>query len=463
MCGIFGIKNHPDSAALTALGLNALQHRGQESVGITTIDSSITSSKFFGTISDNFDENTLSNHLGQTSVGHVRYSTTGQMNKRNIQPLDFDDLIIAHNGNLTNSHQIRKELIEQGELFNSTTDTETIYQLFRKAEGDLFTKIKFALSKVEGAYALILATKEYMIGVCDPHGIRPLSLGSLDGHYMLASESCAFDIVGGEHIKDIGPGEMVVIDSDDNIKTKQFLPKKDSKFCIFEYVYFSRPNSNLQGKSAYGVRKESGKILAKEHPVDADVVVPVLESGVYGALGFSEESKIPLDYGLIRNHYIGRTFIQPTSKIRHLSVKLKHSPNIDVIKGKKIVLVDDSIVRGTTSKKIVELLKNVGAKEVHMRITSPPTIGSCFYGVDTPDEGELLGHRMSLEEMMDYIGVDSLGFLSIEGLYKSLNVKMNPKNPQYCDACFTKKYPVSVEGCAKSKLQTSFSEEITDD
>ncbi|MFL2820211.1 MAG: amidophosphoribosyltransferase [Alphaproteobacteria bacterium] len=464
-CGVFGVYNHEDSAALTALGLHALQHRGQEAAGIVTFDGTkFISERHPGLVSDNFTKTSVINRLvGNSAVGHNRYSTTGATIQRNIQPF-FADLwgggfAIAHNGNITNALSLRDELIRKGSIFQSTSDTETILQLVARSDADrTLDRLVDALMQISGAWALVMLTNKKLIGARDPFGIRPLVLGELDGAKILASETCALDIIGAKFIREIEPGEIIVITEDGSESIKPF-PNARLRPCIFEYIYFSRPDSMLDGKSVYECRKSFGKNLAKECPANADVVVPVPDSGVPAALGYSEESKIPFELSIIRNHYVGRTFILPTQSNRQSSVKLKHNPDRGSIKGKSVVLVDDSVVRGTTSVKIVELMREAGASEIHMRIACPPIKYPDFYGIDTPETEQLLASNKSLDEMCKYIGADSLGFLSLDGLYQSMGCKKgrNNDNPEYTDHCFTGDYPTNLNDYKSEKIQEQLS------
>ena len=460
-CGVFGVYNHEDSAALTALGLHALQHRGQEAAGIVTFDGTkFMSERHPGLVSDNFTKMSVINRLvGNSAVGHNRYSTTGATIQRNIQPF-FADLwgggfAIAHNGNITNALSLRDELIRKGSIFQSTSDTETILQLVARSDADrTLDRLVDALMQISGAWALVVLTNKKLIGARDPFGIRPLVLGELDGAKILASETCALDIIGAKFVREIEPGEIIVITEDGEESIKPF-PNARLRPCIFEYIYFSRPDSMLDGKSVYECRKSFGKNLAKECPANADIVVPVPDSGVPAALGYSEESKIPFELSIIRNHYVGRTFILPTQSNRQSSVKLKHNPDRGSIKGKSVVLVDDSVVRGTTSVKIVELMREAGASEIHMRIACPPIKYPDFYGIDTPETEQLLASNKSLDEMCKYIGADSLGFLSLDGLYKSMgyNKGRNNDSPEYTDHCFTGDYPTNLNDYKSEKIQ----------
>ena len=464
-CGVFGVYNHEDSAALTALGLHALQHRGQEAAGIVTFDGTkFISERHPGLVSDNFTKTSIINRLvGNSAVGHNRYSTTGATIQRNIQPF-FADLwgggfAIAHNGNITNALSLRDELIRKGSIFQSTSDTETILQLVARSDANrTLDRLVDALVQISGAWALVVLTNKKLIGARDPFGIRPLILGELDGAKILASETCALDIIGAKFIREIEPGEVIVITEDGEESIKPF-PNARLRPCIFEYIYFSRPDSMLDGKSVYECRKSFGKNLAKECPANADIVVPVPDSGVPAALGYSEESKIPFELSIIRNHYVGRTFILPTQSNRQSSVKLKHNPDKGSIEGKSVVLVDDSVVRGTTSVKIVELMREAGASEIHMRIACPPIKYPDFYGIDTPETEQLLASNKSLDEMCKYIGADSLGFLSLDGLYQSMGYKKGRNNdsPEYTDHCFTGDYPTNLNDYKSEKTQEQLS------
>ncbi len=450
-CGIFGIHGHADSGAHTALGLHALQHRGQEAAGIVSRDGEqFHGHRSLGLVGDSFGSETVIKRLkGSAAIGHVRYSTSGGTVLRNVQPLfaevAFGGLAIAHNGNLTNALTVRERLVQRGCLFQSTTDTEVIIHLVAISESlSVVDRMVDALREVEGAYSLVALTNDALIGVRDPLGVRPLVLGMLEGAPILASETCALDIIGARFERDIEPGELVVI-TDDGIES--FKPRRavPSRFCIFEYVYFARPDSLVEGSNVYETRKRIGAELAREAGVDADIVVPVPDSGVPAAIGYAAEAGQPFELGIIRNHYVGRTFIEPTDQIRHLGVKLKHNANAASLKGARVVLVDDSIVRGTTATKIVDMVRNAGATEVHMRVASPPTTESCFYGVDTPSREQLFAANNDIEEMARMIGVDSLAFLSIEGLYHAVagNGRDN-RAPRYCDACFTGDYPIPL-------------------
>lgn len=449
-CAIFGIRGTADAAAHTALGLHALQHRGQEATGIVCTDGEeFRAHRDIGQVADVFADPRVMQRLeGTAAIGHNRYSTTGDPMLRNVQPLfadlEFGGIAIAHNGNLTNAHQIRRELVHTGSIFQSTTDTEVFIHLMARAKGNVAERLVEALRRVEGAYSLVCLTKKKLVGVRDPYGVRPLVLGKLGNSYIFASESCAFDIIGADKIRDVEPGELIVID-DEGLHSSFPFEKRPHRLCIFEYIYFSRPDSVIENRSVYEARRKIGAELAKEAHIDADVIVPVPDSGVPSAIGYAAQAGIPFEYGIIRNHYVGRTFIEPTDEIRHLGVKLKHNANRMYIEGKRVVLVDDSIVRGTTSRKIVEMVRSAGATEVHMRISSPPTTNSCFYGVDTPSREELLASRYDIEGMRKLIGADSLAFISMDGLYRAMGEPArNNEAPQFCDACFSGEYPIRL-------------------
>ena len=450
-CAVFGIFGSSEAHLLTALGLHALQHRGQEATGMVSYDGrEFKAKRGLGHVSENFNATSMKMEelAGHAAIGHNRYSTTGQSEFRNIQPflaeLAFGEFAIAHNGNLTNIERLRRSLVDTGSLFQSTTDTEAIIHLIaRSKRSKVEDRIKESLLQIEGAYALIALVEDMLIGVRDPLGIRPLILGELNDSYILTSETCALDIIGASYIRDIDPGEMVLIGRD-GIRTLRISETLASRFCIFEYIYFSRPDSVINQKSVYNARKMIGAELANESKISADLVIPIPDSGVPAALGYSQKSRIPFEFGIIRNHYVGRTFIQPSQDVRTSSVMMKHNANIDIISGKDIVLVDDSIVRGTTSSKIVKMMRQAGAKSVHMRIASPPTTNPCFYGVDTPDKDNLIAAQLSLSDIRDEIEADSLEFISIDGLYRAMGeAKRNNKSPQYCDACFTGDYPIT--------------------
>ncbi len=448
-CGIFGISNHNDSSALTALGLHALQHRGQEGCGIVSFDGkNFHSEKKQGLVGDHFTKIEVINKLpGKFAIGHNRYSTTGETSLRNIQPffadLHMGGLSIAHNGNLTNALSLRENLVINGAIFRTTSDTETIVQLIAKSKREkIIDKLIEALFQIKGGYSLIIMTNKKLIGVRDPFGIRPLVIGKLNNSYIFASETCALDIVGAKFIREVENGEIVVIENEKLSSIKPF-PKQKARPCVFEYIYFARPDSIVDGKCAYEYRKNFGIQLAKESDVQADLVIPVPDSGVPAALGFSEFSKKKFDLGLIRNHYVGRTFIEPAQNIRSLGVKLKLSSTKSIVKNKSIILIDDSLVRGTTCYKIVKMLVESGAKEVHVRIACPEIRYPDFYGVDMPTKGELLAHQKNNEEMCNYINAKSLKFLSLEGLYAALGKgERNSAYPQFSDHYFTGEYPI---------------------
>ena len=450
-CGVFGIFGHEDAAAHTALGLHALQHRGQEAAGIVSFDSpQFHAERSLGHVGDHFSSQEIIARLsGQSAIGHNRYSTTGETALRNVQPLfaefAFGGLAIAHNGNLTNSHTLRRQLVQQGCIFQSTMDTEVIIHLMATSRyHQVVDRVVDALRQVEGAYSAVALCDGMLIGVRDPLGVRPLIIGEIDGATILTSESCALDIIGATFVRDVEPGELVIVDKT-GINSIRPFPAGRSRFCVFEYVYFARPDSVVEGRSVYAARKRIGVELAIESPVDADVVIPVPDSGVPAAMGYADQAGIPFELGIIRNHYVGRTFIEPGEQIRHLGVKLKHNANRALVAGKRVILVDDSIVRGTTSVKIVEMVRQAGAAEVHMRIASPPTIHSCFYGVDTPQRSKLLAANHDIAGMRDFIGVDTLAYVSADGLYRAMGEPhRDPDAPAFCDACFTGDYPIKL-------------------
>ncbi|MDE2578563.1 MAG: amidophosphoribosyltransferase [Hyphomicrobiales bacterium] len=450
-CGVFGIFGHKDAAAITALGLHALQHRGQEAAGIVSFDGKrFHSERRLGLVGDHFSRvSTIEGLPGEAAIGHVRYSTTGETILRNVQPL-FAELssggfAVAHNGNLTNGLTLRRDLIKEGAIYQSTSDTEVVLQLVaRSRKTRIVERFIDALRQIEGAYSLVALSNKKLIGARDPLGIRPLVLGELDGKYILASETCALDIIGARFVRDIQNGEIVVI-SEEGIESLKPFPPVAPRPCIFEYIYFSRPDSVVHGRSVYDVRKAMGAQLAREAPADADVIVPVPDSGVPAAIGYAQQSGIPFELGIIRNHYVGRTFIQPTQSVREIGVRMKHSANRAVVAGKRIVLIDDSIVRGTTSLKIVRMMREAGAKEVHFRISSPPITHPDYYGIDTPQRKGLLAANHTLEEMRAYIGCDSLAFLSVDGIYRAMGEDgRNDARPQFTDHCFTGDYPTPL-------------------
>ena len=450
-CGIFGVCDIEGAAAMVALGLHALQHRGQEAAGISSFDGKeFHTHRAMGHVAGNFDrEEVIGGLKGDSATGHVRYSTTGETSLRNVQPL-YADLVsggfaVAHNGNISNAMTLRRDLVRRGSIFQSTSDTEVIIHLVATSGyRTLLDRLIDALKRVEGAYSLICLTNEGMIACRDPLGIRPLVMGKLDGSIIFASETVALDIVGAEFIRSVEPGELIVVRDGVVTSHKPFIAQSPRP-CIFEHVYFSRPDSIVDGNSVYSVRKAIGAELARENGVDVDYVIPVPDSGTPAAIGYAEAAGIPFELGIIRSHYVGRTFIQPGDGVRHLGVKLKHNANRHLVAGKKIVLIDDSIVRGTTSLKIVQMMREAGAAEVHMRIASPPTMNSCFYGVDTPERSKLLASNMDVEQMREFIQADSLAFISIDGMYRALGEDSRHQNkPQYCDACFTGEYPTSL-------------------
>ena len=457
-CGVFGIFGHPDAAALTALGLHALQHRGQEAAGIVAFDGErFNSERRLGLVGDHFSRaSTIERLPGSSAVGHVRYATTGATILRNVQPLFAElasgGLAVAHNGNLTNGLTLRQELIADGAICQSTSDTEVVLMLTARSRArKIVDRFIDALKRIEGAYALVALTNKKLMGARDPLGIRPLVLGELDGCPILTSETCALDILGAKFVRDVENGEVVVIDEKGVTSLKPFAPQR-ARPCIFEYIYFARPDSVVHGRSVYDARKAMGAELAREAPANADVVVPVPDSGVPAALGYAHALGLPFELGIIRNHYVGRTFIQPTQAIRESGVKLKHNANRAVVEGKRIVLLDDSIVRGTTSVKIVAMMREAGAKEVHFRISSPPITHPDFYGIDTPEREKLLAARMSLEEMRAFIGADSLAFLSVDGIYRAMGYSgRDAAAPAFTDHCFTGDYPTPLTDLEQEK------------
>ncbi len=450
-CGVFGIFGDTDAAAHTALGLHALQHRGQEAAGIVSTDGeSFHSHRGLGHVHRVFKREKETERLeGSMAIGHVRYSTSGETVLRNVQPLyadlSFGGVAIAHNGNLTNAATLRDELVGKGCIFQSTSDTEVILQLIARSEkGTIEDRLVDALTRVEGAYSLVVMSNDVLIAVRDPMGYRPLVLGSLDGATIATSETCGLDIISAEYVRDVEPGEMLIIGKA-GVRSVFPLPRQKKRFCIFEYIYFARPDSQAEGRSVYEVRKNIGAELAREAPVEADVVVPVPDSGIPAGLGFAQASGIPFELGIIRNHYVGRTFIQPTQKTRDIGVRRKHNANRQYLEGKRVVLVDDSIVRGTTSIKIVEMVRQAGASEVHLRISSPPTAHPCYFGIDTPEREKLLAARFDLAGMTRVLGVDSLAFVSVDGLYRAAGeAARDNDDPKFCDACFTGEYAAAL-------------------
>jgi amidophosphoribosyltransferase len=453
-CGVFGIFGHPEAANMTYLGLYALQHRGQESAGIAASDGALVRlSRAMGYVADVFDGQTLSDLPGSLAVGHVRYSTAGESRVANAQPFLIDcahgQMAICHNGNLVNASELKDELVRQGSIFQSTTDTEVVLHLYaRSRKATVEDAVIDAVSQVQGAFSFVMMTRDRLIAVRDPHGFRPLALGRLGDAYVVCSETCAMDLIGATFVRDVEPGEILVVSAEGLRSIKPFPPAHLAQ-CVFEHVYFSRPDSYVFGKSVNEVRTNLGRMLAREQAVAADVVVPVPDSGVCAATGFADESKIPLRMGLIRNHYVGRTFIQPQSSIRHFGVKVKLNPVRSILNGKRVVLVDDSIVRGTTSRKIVKMVRAAGATEVHVRISCPPTISPCFYGVDTPRRSELIAATHTLEEITTYLNADSVGYLSHDGMLSVLGSERG----QYCSSCYTGHYPVSFPRDEATYLQ----------
>jgi len=445
-CGVVGVYGHPEAANLVYLGLYALQHRGQEGAGIVSANREILiSHRGLGLVADVFNEDIIRRLEGEAAIGHNRYSTSGKTLLKNTQPFVVEygrgGLAVAHNGNLVNAMELREQLEDRGSIFHSTVDTEVIVHLIATATGTrVVDRVVAALAQVRGAYSLLFLTPTEMIAARDPNGFRPLVLGRIKDAVVVASESCALDLIGAEFEREVAPGEVLVA-STQGIESYQAFPPAARTSCIFEYIYFARPDSLVYGRNVYQVRKELGRQLAREQPVAADVVIPVPDSGVPAALGFAEQAGIPFDMGLIRNHYVGRTFIEPQDAIRHFGVKVKLNAQGAVLRGKRVVVVDDSIVRGTTSRKLVTMLRHAGAKEVHMRISSPPTVGSCFYGVDTPTSAELIAHDHSIAAIRDFIGADSLGYLSERGMYAFLKAG---EGNGFCAACFTGRYPVPV-------------------
>jgi amidophosphoribosyltransferase len=454
MCGVVGIYNHKEASNLAYLALHALQHRGQESAGIAASDEhAIRLHRRMGLVSDIFTQDVIEKLPGNKAVGHVRYSTSGESLLKNSQPFYIHyahgDLAIAHNGNLVNAQKIRKDLESKGSIFQSNMDTEVISHLIAKSQKENLTERIFdALKQVQGAYSLVFLTETRLIAARDPYGWRPLVIGKLDGTYIVASETCALDLIEAEYVREVEPGELIVFDKKGMHSYKPFDTPKKKALCIFEYIYFARPDSHVFNRDVYEMRKGFGHQLAKENPVDADMVVPVPDSGLPAAIGYSEETGIPFQMGLIRSHYVGRTFIEPSQSIRHFGVKLKLNPVRETLKGKKIVLIDDSIVRGTTSRKIVKMVRDAGAKEVHVRISSPPTSWPCYYGIDTPTREELIASSHSVEEIRKFITADSLSYLSEKALYW-----FTKKHKEwFCDACFTGDYPVKFENPKKLEL-----------
>jgi len=457
-CGVVGIFGHPEAANLVYLGLCALQHRGQESAGIVSSDGQVlVSHRGVGLVADIFREDIVRRLKGHAAIGHNRYSTTGSSHLKNAQPLVVEygrgGLAVAHNGNLVNATELRAQLEERGSIFQSTVDTEVIIHLIAGSQGErLEDRVVEALGRVRGAYSLVFLSPDKLIAARDPYGFRPLVLGRVKGAWVLASETCALDLMDATYEREVAPGEVVVLSHDGLESYQPFSPVAHTASCIFEYIYFARPDSTVFGRSVYAARKQLGHQLAREAPVPADIVVPVPDSGVPAAIGYAEESRIPFEMGLIRNHYVGRTFIEPRDAIRHFGVKVKLNAQRHVLAGKRVVVVDDSIVRGTTSRKIVKMIRDSGASEVHMRISSPPTTSPCYYGIDTPTRAELIASSHDVEEIRQYITADSLAYLSEEGMYAFLG----GKQPGFCDACFTGRYPVAFEEPSKQRQLVLF-------
>jgi amidophosphoribosyltransferase len=453
-CGVFGIFGHPEAANMTYLGLYALQHRGQESAGIAASDGEqVRVSRAMGYVADTFDSATLAHLTGQVAIGHVRYSTAGESHLSNAQPILIDcahgQIAICHNGNLVNALELRDELVRQGSIFQSSSDTEVILHLYARSKaGSVESAVIESVSQVRGAFSLVMLTRDRMIAVRDPHGFRPLALGRLGEATVVCSETCAMDLIGATYLRDVEPGEVLIVSAEGMRSIKPF-PPAPLAHCIFEHVYFARPDSYVFGKSVNEVRTDLGRILAREQPVAADVVVPVPDSGVCAAMGYAEESGVPLRMGLIRNHYVGRTFIQPQSAIRHFGVKVKLNPVKSILDGRRVILVDDSIVRGTTSRKIVKMVRAAGAREVHVRISCPPTISPCFYGVDTPQRSELIAATHTIEEITTYLEADSVAYLSLDGLMSAVGNERG----SYCSSCYTGRYPVEFPRDEVSYLQ----------
>lgn len=445
-CGVFGIFGNPEAANMTYLGLYALQHRGQESAGIVSSDGSrLYSHKGMGIVADVFSEDYIHRLPGSAAIGHVRYSTTGESHIRNAQPFVIEysrgNIAVAHNGNIVNAQLLRDEFEAYGALFQSSMDTEVIVHLIASCKDrSLLDRITYALRRLKGSYSLLFLTEDTMVAARDPSGFRPLALGRHKGAWVVASETCAFDLIEAEYVREIEPGEIVVIDKDGMASHKPFAAQPYTP-CVFEFIYFARPDSTIFGANVYNIRKKLGAMLAREHGVEADIVIPVPDSGVPAAIGYAEESGLPFELGLVRNHYVGRTFIEPKDSIRHFGVKIKLNAVKDVIRGKRVVVVDDSIVRGTTSRKIIKMIRSAGAKELHLRISSPPTMCPCFYGIDTPRIEELIAAKHTLKEIREFVTSDTLGYLSIEGLYRAVG---EGGGMTFCDACFTGNYPVDA-------------------
>tara|TARA_B110001454_G_scaffold219156_1_gene250495 strand:+ start:21971 stop:23341 length:1371 start_codon:yes stop_codon:yes gene_type:complete len=445
-CAVFGIWNHEEASRMTYLSLYAMQHRGQESAGIVTLnEGEHLIHKGLGLVGDVFSEEELKRLKGKASIGHTRYSTTGQNLLANAQPFHAElvrgPVAVAHNGNVVNHKTLKSKLRSSGAIFQGTSDTEIFLHLLSKNQDiPIIDALKLALPTVEGAFSLVFLTQKKLIALRDPWGFRPLCIGKLDNSWVVASETCAFDLIGATYIRDVEPGEIVSMD-DDGLQSTFYAKKETKAQCVFEHVYFARPDSKVFGISVYESRRNLGKILARESAVEADLVIPVPDSGTPAAIGYSQESGIPFEFGIIRNHYVGRTFIQPSQSIRDFGVKIKLNPQSEILRGKRVIVIDDSLVRGTTSKKIINLIRSAGAKEIHFRIASPPTVSPCYYGVDTPQKNQLIASYRTQKEIQDYVGADSLAYLSMEGLYKSVN----GDNKKFCAACFGEKYPTAIE------------------
>jgi len=454
MCGVVGVYGHPEAANLAYLGLYALQHRGQESAGIVATDGEkLRYVREMGHVNDIFTANRLKDLKGHAAIGHVRYSTAGDSSKKNAQPIVVDyaggAVAIGHNGNLVNAVELRERLEAEGSIFTTTADTECIVHLIAHSrERTLPDRAADALRQVRGAYSLVFLTENSLVAVRDPMGFRPLVLGKSKNAWVVSSETCAFELLEAEYVRDVEPGEMIIID-ERGVHSRKPFGEQPRHRCVFEWVYFARPDSTIDGTSVYRARERMGRRLAVEHPVPADVVIPVPDSGVAAAIGYARESGIPYDQGLMRSHYMGRTFIEPSQQIRHFGVKLKLSPVREVLNGKRVVVVDDSIVRGTTSRKIVEMIRGAGAREVHMRISSPPTQGPCHYGIDTPTREELIASSRTPDEIRQFVGADSLGYLSLEGLHESVNGAGEGPKEGFCNACFSNVYPITIQQPAR--------------
>lgn len=453
-CGVFGIAGHPDAANLTYLGLYALQHRGQESAGIASSDGKrVSLSRAMGYVADCFDEEKLNELSGSLAIGHVRYSTAGESNLVNAQPILIDcshgEISLCHNGNIVNATELRQQLVREGSIFQTSSDTEVILHLYARSQAvTAEDAIIESVSQIRGAFSIVMLTKDKLIAVRDPHGFRPLAVGRLGDATVVCSETCALDLIGATYIRDVEPGEVLVI-SESGMRSYKPFAEASPAHCIFEHVYFARPDSYVFGQSVNEVRTELGRGLAREAAVDADVVVPIPDSGVCAALGYAEESGVPFKMGLIRNHYVGRTFINPQQAIRHFKVKVKLNPVKSILEGKRVLLIDDSIIRGTTSQKIVRMIRAAGASEVHMRISCPPTISPCYYGIDTPRRSELIGSSKSVEDIREFLNADSLSYLSLEGMLSSVGLRAR----SYCTSCFTGKYPVEIPRDEDAYLQ----------